>query len=166
MDVLPTLTLQPSRRRQINVFRPHRQRNGNLSSRGTHCHRRARTSKSFCASCISFPAAVPLCLTIALRCQTAVLVCYDTVLTQCRPLLLSLPQLFRSLIAILVYASSEDQFDPKSLGWDRACGNRAGKARGRAVIHLQRSRRPRHQLMARGLRIDAPTSLQSPYLRT
>ena len=66
MNVLPTLTLQPSRQRQIDI-RPRRQRDGSSPSLSTHCHRRARRSKSMCASCTTFLKAVPLCSTITLR---------------------------------------------------------------------------------------------------
>lgn len=131
MNVLPTLTLQPSRRRQIDV-RPRRQRDGSSPSLSTHCHRRARRLKSLCASCTTFLKAVPLCLTITLRCQIAILVCHEHAITQCRPPKLSLPRLFPSSIALLVYTSPEDQSGSKRLGRKRTSGDRAG----RVVVEL------------------------------
>lgn len=71
------LTLQPRKRRQINAFRPRRQRDGAPFSRCTHCHRLVRISGRLCASCIVFFMVVPLFLTITLRCQTVVPVCHD-----------------------------------------------------------------------------------------
>lgn len=92
-------------------------------------------------------------------CQIAILVCQETALTQCRPPTLSLPRLFHSSIAPLVYTSPEDQSGSKRSGRERTCGDRA---RG-AVVELLSTCSAQGSLVisSRHEACGGPTSLQN-----